>query len=151
MAQVATQQPYLRLEVAIGRAGPKPGWAKIGLVFSGQNFNSPPPLKTGPVGPNSLFKAKNNSGGPGQIWPGFFRANNLMDQPGPNFRRTGLAYRAGQILPALPPTPLVTIHFSVLRYTLLSHQPPQSQYTNVYCNTTPSAARLLCHNTTVVS
>ena len=35
-----------RVEVAIGRAGlgwagPKPGRAKIGPIFSGQNFNSP--------------------------------------------------------------------------------------------------------------
>ena len=94
------------LEVAIGRAGsgwagPKSGRAKIGPVFSGQNFNSPAVLKTGPVGPNSLFKAKKNSGGSGQIWPGFFRAKNLMAQPGPNFGRTRLAHRAGPILPPL--------------------------------------------------
>ena len=40
--------------------------------------------------------------GPGQIWPSFFRANNLMAQLGPNFGRTGLAQRVGPILAPLP-------------------------------------------------
>ena len=69
------------IELAIGRVGPKPGRAKIGPVFSGQNFNSPAVLKTGLVGPNSLLKAKKKVGwaGPGhirpsQIWLDFFRA-----------------------------------------------------------------------------
>ena len=47
------------------RAGPKLArffWAKI--------FTAQPALKTGPVGPNSLFKAKINSGGPGWAIPG---------------------------------------------------------------------------------
>ena len=86
-------------------AGPKPGRAKI--------LTAQPALKTGPVGPNSHFKAKKKfrragSGhtglghtGPSQIWPGFFRAKYLMAQPGPNFGRTGLAHRAGPILPPL--------------------------------------------------
>ena len=96
-----------------GRAGsgqqwarPKPGRAKI-LVAQ-------PVLKTGLVGPNSLLKAKKiragraRSGhtrlghiGPGQIWPCFFLANNLMAQPDPNSGWTGLAHRAGPILPPL--------------------------------------------------
>ena len=116
------------LEVAIGRAGP--GWAGLGRANSGPGQNragsklarffraniltAQPALKTGSIGPNSRFKAKKNSSGraglghtglghtgPGQIWPGFFRANNLMAQPGPNFGRTGLAHRAGPILPPL--------------------------------------------------
>ena len=107
-----------KLEVAIGRAGPgqqwarpKPGRAKIGQVFRAKILTAQPALKTGLVGPNSLFKAKKirarpgHTGlghtGPGQIWPGFFMANNLMAQPDPNFGRTGLAHRAGPILPPL--------------------------------------------------
>ena len=116
------------LEVAIGRAwsdwvGSKPGRAKIVLVFSGQNWPGffraknltvQPVLKTGPVGPNSLFKTKKiraarvgpghtrlGHTGPDQIWPDFFRVNNLMAQPGPNFGWTGLVYRVGPILPLL--------------------------------------------------
>ena len=72
-------------------------------------------LKIGLVGPNSLLKAKKIRAGRaepghtglghiglGQIWPGFFfRANNLMAQPGPNSGWTGLANRAGPILPPL--------------------------------------------------
>ena len=70
------------IEVAIGRAGPgqqwagpKSGRAKIGPVFSGQNFNSParqPALKTGPVGPNSLFKTKKIRAGRAKFGPVFF-------------------------------------------------------------------------------
>ena len=83
------------------RAGPKLArffWAKI--------LTAQPALKSEPVEPNSLFKAKKNSGGPGhtgpgQIWPDFFLANNLMAHPGPNFGRTGLAHRVGPILPPL--------------------------------------------------
>ena len=71
------------LEVAIGRAGPgqqwagpKPGRAKIVLTAQ-------PALKTGPVGPNSLFKAKKNSGGPGRAEP--YRAGPY--RAGPNLAR----------------------------------------------------------------
>ena len=83
------------------RVGPK-----LARFFRAKILTAQPALKTGPVGPNSLFKAIKNSGGPGhtgpgQIWPGFFLAKNLMTQPGPNFGRTGLAYRAGPILPPL--------------------------------------------------
>ena len=39
-------------------AGPKPSRAKIGLVFSGQNFSSLARPKTGLVRLNSLLKAK---------------------------------------------------------------------------------------------
>ena len=82
------------------RAGPK-----LTQCFRAKILTAQPALKTGPIRPNSLFKTKKKFGragpghtGPGQIWPGFFRANNLMAQPGPNFGRTGLAHRAGPIL-----------------------------------------------------
>ena len=68
----------------------------------GQNLTAQPALKTGLVGPNSLFKAKKIQAGHtgvGQIWLGFFRANNLMAQLDPNSGRTGLAHRVGLILP----------------------------------------------------
>ena len=92
-----------------GRAGPKPGRAKIGPVFSGIILIAQPVLKIGSIGPNSIFKVKKNSGGPGRAGlyragpnlARFFRANNLMAQPGPNFGRTGLAHRVGPILPPL--------------------------------------------------
>ena len=89
-----------------GRAGNRAGRAKILVAH--------PALKTGLVGPNSLLKVKKIRAGragsghteqdhirPGQIWPGFFRANNLMAQPGPNSGWTGLAHQAGPILPPL--------------------------------------------------
>ena len=91
------------------RAGPK-----LARFFRAKILTTQPALKTGPIEPNSLFKAKkiraNRAGpghtgpghnGPGQIWPGFFRANNLMAQPGSNFGRAGLAHRVGPILPPL--------------------------------------------------
>ena len=56
------------------RAGPKLArffWAKI--------FTAQPALKTGPVGPNSLFKAKINSGGPG--WAILGRAGPYRAEP----------------------------------------------------------------------
>ena len=100
---------YLTIELAIGRAGPKLArffWAKI--------LTAQPALKTGLVRPNSLLKAKKiptDRAGPGhtrqghigsgQIWPSFFRANNLMAQPSPNSWWTGLAHRFGPILPPL--------------------------------------------------
>ena len=101
-----------------GRAGL--GWAnsgsrqnraglKLAQFFRAKILTAQPALKTGPVGLNSLFKAKKNSGGPGhtglghagpcQICPGFFWANHLMAQPDPNFGRTRLAHRVGPILP----------------------------------------------------
>ena len=96
------------------RAGPK-----LARFFRANILTAQPVLKTGPVGPNCLFKAKKiragragpgHTGlgytGPGQIWPGFFRAKNLMAQPGPNFGRTGPAHRAGPILPPLVGRPL---------------------------------------------
>ena len=59
---------YFRLEVAIGPAGSgwagptvgraKTGRAKIGPVFRTKILTAQPILKTGPVGQNSLFKAK---------------------------------------------------------------------------------------------
>ena len=86
------------------QAGPKLArffWAKI--------LTAQPVLKIGPVGPNSFLKAKKIQAGrampghigPGQIWPSFFRVNNLMAQPGPNSGRTGLAHRVEPILPPL--------------------------------------------------
>ena len=106
------------LEVAIGRAGlgranSGPGQnragPKLARFFRATILTAQPALKTGPIGPNCLFKAKKNSGGPGQIWPGFFWAKNLMAQPGPNFERTGLAHRAGPILPPLDDTDISLI------------------------------------------
>ena len=98
----------------LGRANNGPGQnragPKLARFFRAKSLTAQPALKTGPVGPNSLFKAKKirtgragpGHTGPGQIWPDFFRANNLMAQPGLNFGRTGLAYRVGPILPPLP-------------------------------------------------
>ena len=106
-----------------GRAGPTVGRAnngpgqnradpKLARFFRAKILTAQPALKIGPVGPNSFFKAKKNSGGPGQILPDFFRANNLMAQPGPNFGRTGLAHRIGPILPPLPATTLWCVSLS---------------------------------------
>ena len=57
----------IEVEVAIGRAGPK-----LARFFRAKILTAQPALKTGPVGPNSLFKAKKNSGGPGRV--GLYRA-----------------------------------------------------------------------------
>ena len=46
------------------RAGPK-----LARFFRAEILTAQPALKTGPVGPNSLFKAKKNSGEPGQAGP----------------------------------------------------------------------------------
>ena len=88
--------------------------SKLARFFRTKILTAQSALKTGPIGLNSLFKVKKNSyrpdrvgpywAGPyraGPIWPDFFRANNLMAQPGPNFRRTGVAHRVGPILPPL--------------------------------------------------
>ena len=103
----------LDVEVAIGRGGAGQQWAgpKLARFFRAKILTAQPTLKTGSVGSNSLFKAKKNTGGPGhtepghtepgQNWPCFFRANNLMAQPGPNSGRTGLAHRIRPILPHL--------------------------------------------------
>ena len=97
----------------LGRANSGPGqnWAgpKLARFFRVTILTAHPALKTGPVGPKCLFKEKKiragrvgpGHTGPDQIWPGFFRAKNLMAQPGPNFGRIGLAHRAGPILPPL--------------------------------------------------
>ena len=61
-----------------GRAGL--GWAnsgsgqnrvgpKLAQFFRAKILTAQPAIKTGPVGPNSLFKAKKNSGGPGWAEP----------------------------------------------------------------------------------
>ena len=99
----------------LGWANNGPGQNRAGLklarFFRAKILTAQLALKTGPVRPNSLLKEKKNSGGPGhtglshigpgQIWPDFFLANNLMAQPGPNFGRTGLAHRVGPILPPI--------------------------------------------------
>ena len=97
----------------LGRANIGPGQNRVGpklaRFFRSKILTAQPALKTWPVGPNNLFKAKKNSGGPGRAWsyragPNlalFFRANNLMAQPGPNFGRIGLAHRVGPIFPSL--------------------------------------------------
>ena len=65
----------------LGRANTGPGQnragPKLARFFRAKILTAQPALKTGPVGPNSHFKEKKNSGGPGhtgpsQIWPGFF-------------------------------------------------------------------------------
>ena len=112
--------------LAEGRGGNRAGRVGLGWANSGSGQNWPRffrakivtaqlVLKTGPVRLNSLFKAKKKKfragwagpghtelghTEPGQIWPGFFRANNLMAQPGPNFGRIA-AHRVGPILPPL--------------------------------------------------
>ena len=105
-----------RAGLGLAKTGPgqNRAWPKLAWFFGAKILTAQPVLKTGPVGPNSHFKAKKiragragpgHTGlghtGPGQIRPGFFRAKNLMAQPGPNFERTGLAHRAGPILPHL--------------------------------------------------
>ena len=105
-----------RAELDRTNSGPGQNWAgsKLAQFFRVKILTAQSALKIGPVGPHSLFKAKKirtDRAGPGhtglghtgsgQIWPGFFRANNLMTQPGPNFERTGLAHRIGPIFPPL--------------------------------------------------
>ena len=69
-----------KVEVAIGRAGSgwvglTVGWAKTRRgqnwpgFFGAKILTAQPALKTGPVGPNSLFKAKKNPAGPGRAGP----------------------------------------------------------------------------------
>ena len=104
--------------VGLGRANSGPGQNRAGLklarFFRAKILVAQPALKIRLVGPNSLLKAKKiradrvglgHTGpghiGPGQIWSDFFRANNLMAQPGPNSGWTELAHRAEPILPPL--------------------------------------------------
>ena len=60
----------------LGRANTGPGQnragPKLARFFRANILTAQPALKTGPVGPNSHFKAKKNSGGPG--WAGPYRA-----------------------------------------------------------------------------
>ena len=89
----------------LGRANNGPGQnrarSKLARFFRAKILTAQPALKTGLGRPNTLFNAKKigrtrpGHTGPSQIWPGFFRTNNLMAQPGPNFGRTGLAHRGG--------------------------------------------------------
>ena len=59
----------------LGRANTGPGqnWAglKLARFFRAKILTAQPALKTGPVWPNSHFKAKKNSGGPGRAIPGW--------------------------------------------------------------------------------
>ena len=85
--------------------------SKLTRFFRVKILTVQPALKIGLVGPNSLFKAKkirSGRAGARSYWaepywtgpnlPDFFRANNLMAQPGPNSGRTELAHRIGPIL-----------------------------------------------------
>ena len=58
----------------LGRANSGPGQnragPKLARFFRAKILTAQPTLKTGLVGPNSLFKAKRNSGGPGRAIPG---------------------------------------------------------------------------------
>ena len=85
----------------LGRANSGPGQnragPKLARCFLAKILTAQPALKTEPVGPNSIFKAKkkirSGRAGPYRAGPNlarFFRAKNLMAQPGPNFGRTGL-------------------------------------------------------------
>ena len=57
----------------LGRANSGPGQnragPKLARFFRVKILIAQPALKTGLVGPNSLFKAKKNSGGPGRAGP----------------------------------------------------------------------------------
>ena len=106
--------------VGLGWAGPTVGWAKnraepkLARFFRAKVLTAQPALKTGPIGPNSIFKAKKiragragpghiglGHTGPGQIWPGFFRAKVLTAQPALKTGPVGLAHWVGPILPRL--------------------------------------------------
>ena len=119
--------------VRLGRANSGPGQnragSKLARFFRTKILTAQPALKIESVGSNSLFKTKkkNRMGrvgsgytGSGQIWPGFFEANNLMAQPDPNFGRIGIAHRIGPILPPLiaPHMINVSIHFFAILVTL---------------------------------
>ena len=78
--------------------------SKLAWFFRAKILTAQPVLKTGLIGPNSLFKVKRNLGESGHIGSGFFWANNLIAQPGPNFGRTGLIHRVGPILSPLNTT-----------------------------------------------
>ena len=58
----------------LGRANSGPGQnragQKLARFFRAKILIAQPALKTGPVGPNSLFKAKKNSDGPGRAISG---------------------------------------------------------------------------------
>ena len=87
------------------RAGLGQQWAgpKLARFFQAKNFNIPARPKNWAGRAKLFFQGKKKFGraGPGQIWPDFFQANNLMAQPSSNFGRTGLAHRVGPILPPL--------------------------------------------------
>ena len=70
-SDVQDYRDRLVLEVAIRQAGSGQQWArpkragpKLARFFRAKILTTQPALKTGPVEPNSLFKAKKNSGGP---------------------------------------------------------------------------------------
>ena len=74
-------------QAGLGRANSGPGQNRAGLklarFFQAKILTAQPALKTRPIGPNSLFKAKNNSGGPGRAGP--YRAGPY--RVGPNLAR----------------------------------------------------------------
>ena len=96
--QLYTKNIYpSNVEVAVGRAGlgraqtgPGQNWPDF---FRATILTAQPALKTGPVGPNCLFKAKKNSGGLGRAGPyraGPYRAGPYRAGPyraGPNLAR----------------------------------------------------------------
>ena len=59
---------YPFVEVAIERAGPK-----LARFFRAKILTAQLALKTGSIGPNSLFKAKKDSDGPGRAGPNLAR------------------------------------------------------------------------------
>ena len=58
----------------LGRAKTGPGQnragTKLARFFQAKILTAQPALKTGPIGPNILLKAKKNYGGPGRAIPG---------------------------------------------------------------------------------
>ena len=101
------------VQAGLGRAnnglGQNPSGPKLAWIFRAKILAAQPAIKIGLVWLNNLLKAKkiqtgragSSHTGPSQIWPSFFRANNLMAQPDPNSGWTGLAHWVGQIFPPL--------------------------------------------------
>ena len=69
----------------LGRANTGPGQNRAGLklarFFRAKILTAQPALKTGPVGPNSHFKAKKNSGWPGRAIPGRAKFGPIFSGP----------------------------------------------------------------------
>ena len=68
-----------------GRANSGSGqnWAgpKLARFFRAKILTAQPALKTGSSGPNSIFKAKKNSGGPGRAIPGWAKFGPIFFGP----------------------------------------------------------------------